>query len=416
MEAILGYLIALMLSMLSLAGFATWAKAGVTNVQTAAAASQMLVFDKAALQFVQDEAATLVAQATASVPVSVTPTMLVNGGYLPAGFSATNVFGQTWLLQVLQPTPNNLQALVTSQGGRAITDTRQLVQIAAQAGAQGGFVPYAGQNGDPTMVSSRAYGAYGAWQVPLANYTNPGSGRLASLLAFTGAQANSGYLYRVQVPGHPELNRMQTSIDMAGNDVNNARRVTANTSLTSGGETYLTNTGSPGSACNVDTSARRSTTGTGFVICSGGIWQPVGTAVANVYEGMWCGNLGQIATSGANIGYVCKGNRYVSLNSALGNLSITRKIENVTDGMTYAKDTCPGGTPWAMYTPKQQMVNITGSVMPPIEGTYFNINDYGTYWYAQASAMSPAAWYSGNDVGAIGGQLVGTVTTGCYYP
>ncbi|MNT46427.1 hypothetical protein D3C72_1830680 [compost metagenome] len=167
----------------------------------------MLVFDKAALQFVQDEAATLVAQATASVPVSVTPAMLVNGGYLPAGFSVTNVFGQTWLLQVMQPTPNNLQALVTSQGGRAITDTRQLVQIAAQAGAQGGFVPYAGQNGDPTMVPTRAYGAYGAWQVPLANYTNPGSGRLASLLAFTGAQANNGYLYRVQVPGAPELNQ-----------------------------------------------------------------------------------------------------------------------------------------------------------------------------------------------------------------
>lgn len=415
MEAILGYLVALMLSMLSIAGFATWAKAGVTNVQTAAAASQMLVFDKAALQFVQDEAATLAAQATASVPVSVTPAMLLNGGYLPAGFSATNVFGQTWLLQVLQPTPNTLQALVTSQGGRPITDTRQLVQIAAQAGAQGGFVPYPGQNGDPTMVASNAYGAYGAWQVPLANYTNPGSGRLASLLAFTGTQANNGYLYRVQVPGHPELNRMQTSIDMGGNDVNNARRVSATTALTSNGETYITNTAAPGSTCNVEPSTRRSGTGTGFVICFGGVWQPIGTAVANIYEGMACINSGQLATGATNVGYICKGNRYVSLNNALGNMSVTRKYDNVTDGMTFGKDYCPGGTAWALYTPKQQMVNITGSVMPPIEGTYFAMNDYGTYWYAQASAMSPAAWYSGNDIGAIGGQLVGTVTTGCMF-
>ncbi|UIF89236.1 shufflon system plasmid conjugative transfer pilus tip adhesin PilV [Cupriavidus sp. UYPR2.512] len=415
MEAILGYLVALMLSMLSLAGFTTWAKAGVTNVQTAAAASQMLVFDKAALQFVQDESATLVAQATASVPVNVTPAMLINGGYLPAGFSATNVFGQTWLLQVLQPTPNNLQALVTSQGGRPITDTRQLVQIAAQAGAQGGFVPYAGQNGDPTMVANRAYGAYGAWQVPLANYTNPGSGRLASLLAFTGAQANNGYLYRVQVPGHPELNRMQTSIDMGGNDVSNAARVTATTALTSSGDTYLTSTGAPGTACGVETSSRRSTTGTGHVICSGGIWQSVGTAVANIYEGLWCGNNGQIATSATNVGYVCKGNRYIALNSALGSMTVTRKIENVTDGMWIAKDNCPTGSAWALYTPKQQMINISGNVLPPIQGVYFWLNDYGTHWYAQASAVSTAAWYSGNDVGAIGGQLVGTVTTGCSY-
>ncbi|AAP86092.1 Shufflon system plasmid conjugative transfer pilus tip adhesin PilV (plasmid) [Cupriavidus necator H16] len=415
MEAILGYLIALMLSMLSFAGFVTWAKAGVTNVQTAAAASQMLVFDKAALQFVQDEAATLVAQATPSVPVNITPAMLINGGYLPAGFSATNVFGQTWLLQVLQPTPNNLQALVTSQGGRAITDTRQLVQIAAQAGAQGGFVPYAGQNGDPTMVANRAYGAYGAWQVPLANYTNPGSGRLASLLAFTGVQANNGYLYRAQVPGHPELNRMQTSIDMAGNDVNNAGRVTATTALTSQGDTYLTSTGAPGTACAVDTSTRRSTSGTGHVICSGGIWQAVGTAVANIFEGLGCGNNGQIATSATNVGYVCKGNRYITLNNALGNMNVTRKFENVTDGMTFPKDNCPGGTAWAMYTPKQEMVNITGNVIPPIQGTFFSMNDNGTFWYAQASAISPAAWYSGNDTGALGGQLVGTVTTGCTF-
>ncbi|CAG9165713.1 shufflon system plasmid conjugative transfer pilus tip adhesin PilV [Cupriavidus pinatubonensis] len=415
MESIVGYLIALMLSMLSLAGFATWAKAGVTNVQTAAAASQMLVFDKAALQYVQDQAATLVAQATATVPVSVTPAMLASGGYLPTGFSATNVFGQTWLLQVLQPTANNLQALVTTQGGRAITDTRQLVQIAAQAGAQGGFVPYAGQNGDPTMVPTNAYGAYGAWQVPLASFTNPGSGRLASLLAFTGAQANNGYLYRVQVPGHPELNKMQTAIDMGGNDLNSAGRVTANTALTSTSDTYLTSTGTPNAACSVDTSARRSSTGTGFVICSAGIWQPVGTAVANVTDGTWCGTNGQIATNGANVGYICKGNRYVALNNAVGSLVATRKVDNVTDGMTFAKDNCPGGTPWALYTSKQQMMNITGSVMPPIEGTYFAMNDGGWYWYAQASAISPAAWYSGNDVGAIGGQLVGTVTTGCIY-
>ncbi|MNT35882.1 hypothetical protein D3C72_1719290 [compost metagenome] len=151
------------------------------------------------------------------------------------------------------------------------------------------------------------------------------------------------------------------------------------------------------------------------MICFGGIWQPIGTAVTNVTDGTWCGNNGQLATSGTNVGYICKGNRYVALTNGLGNLSITRKFENVSDGMTFSKDNCPGGTAWAMYTPRQEMVNITGTVMPPIQGTYFSVNDYGTYWYAQASAMSPAAWYSGNDTGALGGQLLGTVTTGCMY-
>ena len=48
----------------------------------------------------------------------------------------------------------------------------------------------------------------------MTNFTNPGSGHLVSLLAFTGVSANNSYLYRVQVPGHPELNNMQTDLGM----------------------------------------------------------------------------------------------------------------------------------------------------------------------------------------------------------
>ena len=214
MDAVVGYIIALTLSMLGVVGFEGWAKIGVQNVQTAAAASQLLVFDKAASQYVQDNASVLASTATSAVPVTVTPAMLVTAGYLPGGFSGTNPFGQTWQLQVLQPTSGHLQSLVTSQGGRAISNVTQLLQIAAQAGAQGGFVPYANQSGDATMSPANAYGAFGAWKISLANYANPGAGHIASLLAFTGAQANSSYLYRVAVPGQPQLNAMQTDLSM----------------------------------------------------------------------------------------------------------------------------------------------------------------------------------------------------------
>lgn len=197
--------------MLGIVGFIPWAKMGVTNVQTAAIASQQLIVDKAVSLYVQDNAAAIAAQ---TPPVTITIAMLTTANYLPAGFSATNSYGQTWEAQVLQPTPGELQTLVTSQGGRAITNTQQLVQIAAQSGAQGGFVPYANQAGDPTMTPTNAYGAYGSWKLALTGYTNPGSGHLASLLAFSGAQANSNYLYRVSVPGQPQLNDMQTDLGL----------------------------------------------------------------------------------------------------------------------------------------------------------------------------------------------------------
>ncbi|RKP47557.1 shufflon system plasmid conjugative transfer pilus tip adhesin PilV [Trinickia fusca] len=326
MDAILGYIVALTLSMLGVAGFTTWARLGVANVQTAATAGQMLTFDKAAQQYVQDNGSTIAALATATAPVTITPAMLIAAGYLPNGFSPTNVFGQTWQLQVLQPSAGQLQSLVTSQGGTPISNTRQLVQIAAQAGAQGGFVPYANQAGDASMSPTTANGAYGGWKLPLANYTNPGSGHLASLLAFTNMQSSNAYLYRVAVPGHPELNTMQTALNMGTHDVDNAANVNAtgvdvqnpngtptvmvgNTKLTSvgsqailqadGGTVLTTSAGSSaplsagdissdgtvagnyiqpngivaaGQACAPNGTMAKS--GTGPIFCKSGVWQP----------------------------------------------------------------------------------------------------------------------------------------------
>ena len=103
MDAILGYMIAIALSLLSVGQFYQWQASGMTNVQTAAAASQQVIYNKAAAQYVQDNGTSIAAIATPTVPVTITTAMLISSGYLPNGFSTTNVFGQTWQLQVLQP-------------------------------------------------------------------------------------------------------------------------------------------------------------------------------------------------------------------------------------------------------------------------------------------------------------------------
>ncbi|WP_321935270.1 shufflon system plasmid conjugative transfer pilus tip adhesin PilV [Paraburkholderia sp. J8-2] len=212
MESIVAVLIAGIISMLSVKGFVNWVDQGMQNVQVAATSGQMLQFDNAATQYIQDNSSTLVAT-TVGAASSVSATTLVNAGYLPQGFTGTNPFKQTWELQVSQPVSGQLQGVVTSQGGNAIPTANELVKIAAQVGAQGGFIPYANQAGS-TMQATNAYGAYGSWQVPMAAYTNPGSGHLASLLSFNANSGNSEYLYRVQVAGHPELNAMQTNMSM----------------------------------------------------------------------------------------------------------------------------------------------------------------------------------------------------------
>jgi len=216
MDAILSIMAATVISMLNIAGLMVWVIVSATNVQTAMTASHMRVWDAGALKYVQDFASTIGATATATTPVTVTTAMMnAAGNYLPVGYSGVNPFGQTLELQVLQPSAGVLQALVSSQGGRSISDSKQLVQIAAQA--QAGFVPYANQGGNANLSGSNAYGAFGAWgPISLAHFTNPGSGHLADLLSFSGAsnQANNMYLYRVAVPGQPQLANMQTDLGL----------------------------------------------------------------------------------------------------------------------------------------------------------------------------------------------------------
>ena len=59
MDAIIGFIAALTLSLLSMAGFAKYADMGVRNIQTSAIASQGRVIDQAAAQYVQDNACLL---------------------------------------------------------------------------------------------------------------------------------------------------------------------------------------------------------------------------------------------------------------------------------------------------------------------------------------------------------------------
>lgn len=232
MDALLATVIAIVLSLMGVSTFVYYARLGTDAIVNAATASQLAIFNKAAQQYVSDNGAIIAGQASATTPVTVTAAMLSTAGYLPLGYLPTNPYGQTWQLQVLQPTAGQLQSLVTSQGTSTIPSTA-LVLIAAQSGAQGGFIPYANQGADKTMTPANAYGALGAWKVSMTGYTNPGSGHLASLLAFGSTQTNNSYLYRVPVPTRPELNAMQTDLGMSGVDgtkhsVNGADVVNAN--------------------------------------------------------------------------------------------------------------------------------------------------------------------------------------------
>lgn len=198
-----------------------------TQVNQAAADHNKTVAD-AATKYTKDNYAAILATATSSSPAVITVPMLKSTGYLTSSVTDQNPYGQTYEIRALQPVANKLETLIVTLGGETIPEM-DLRRIAQVSGARGGYIS--------STNTAVATGSYGGWQMPLANYgTSPGAGHLATALFFDDGALVSDYLYRNAVAGHPEFNRMNTAIDMNGNNINNAGTVNA-TTLNATGDT-----------------------------------------------------------------------------------------------------------------------------------------------------------------------------------
>lgn len=206
------------------------------RVRTTATAQQMQVFAKATQAYIKDNYAYLttggngIVPATPTAPAVITLAMLKDTihpesgqtsptRYLPTGFQDKNGHQQTLCALVLQPKPNELYALVVTEGGEAINDV-DLSLLAASMGAAGGGI-YA-------RNPSLARGTLGKWEFNLAtdpvgqNFKNvpisctghplsltPGHPLMALWFAEDPA---ADFLHRNEVAGHPELNTLQTDL------------------------------------------------------------------------------------------------------------------------------------------------------------------------------------------------------------
>ncbi|MCX8957035.1 shufflon system plasmid conjugative transfer pilus tip adhesin PilV [Erwinia psidii] len=169
----------------------------------------------------------------AGAPVSVTPAMLKNTGFLEQGFSETTTDGQGYQAVLIRNSTNTdqLQGMVYTQGGTALPFLA-LRQISMDiTSGMGGYIWTAGV----------ATGAAGGWSVPLSGFgVSTTQGHIAALLTADElgvARGESDRLYRFSVTGKPDLNTMHTSIDMGGNNLNNTGTVNAVTGTFSGSVT-----------------------------------------------------------------------------------------------------------------------------------------------------------------------------------
>ncbi|EAA8947187.1 shufflon system plasmid conjugative transfer pilus tip adhesin PilV [Salmonella enterica] len=180
---------------------------------------------------------TLLAASTATRPAVITTAMLKNTGFLSGGFSNTNSNGQKMQAYVVRNAQNPalLQAMVVSAGG-APFPLKALIQMASEITT--GFGGYVDDG-------KTATGALRVWKIPLSDYgAASGNGHIAILLStdeLSGAAEDTDRLYRFQVNGRPDLNKMHTSIDMGGNNLDSAGTVSGqqgnfSLSVTAGGD------------------------------------------------------------------------------------------------------------------------------------------------------------------------------------
>ncbi|MCX2694505.1 shufflon system plasmid conjugative transfer pilus tip adhesin PilV [Pseudomonas sp. DCB_CB] len=212
------------------------------NVKSAADHGKLI--SEAAAKYIEGNYSALVSVATPTTPAVITTTMLKNTNFLSSAVADKNGYGQGYQVLVIEPSANRLEALITTTGGQAIREM-SLRDIARNLGGKGGFI----SNND----TANATGNYGAWKVPLSTYsTAPGGGHIAMALFFDNGNLTNDYLNRSAVAGHPEVNRMNTSIDLNSNNLNNVATIAATTANVTGTTTTanatVTGTTSTGTA------------------------------------------------------------------------------------------------------------------------------------------------------------------------
>ena len=223
---------------------------GSVWMEQASAASHLRMVAEAFEGYASLHETELLAEAGQASGPSVTLEDLAREGFLPQGFAATNLWNQDYVLHVRKielsfqaegteggdgsdddaQTISRLALVVLTSGGRGSVydaDNATFLNVhvpgaAARAGVHAGYIP--GRDRDGVTASDLVSGQ-GSYVLPLADLgiASPGPGHLGAYLVLGAREESSSdnFLHRVTVPGRPELNQMETVLDMTGNAIVN---------------------------------------------------------------------------------------------------------------------------------------------------------------------------------------------------
>ena len=215
-----GALLALGLLGIMVAGFAAWDRGRSLERRGEVAAAELAVLADAVAAFVQGDLPAALALAPGEIGLAA----LRAAGSLPPGFGERSALGRPWRVLALGAGAGAGAIDVVVTEGLAAGDppAPPAAVLAAAGTVRLGMV---GADA-PTRLRGLALDAdVSAFQAAFGGA--PAAGALASLERFDADTVYGGQLYRGAVPGFPELNRMNTDLDMGGFDISDADNVGA---------------------------------------------------------------------------------------------------------------------------------------------------------------------------------------------
>lgn len=220
----LGALVALMVLLPSLYALVDF---GLTEMKKRAVAQHLTEVTDAAVSYGRKHYNALIDQSTPTSGPTIGIEDLRREQFLSDNFNTLNPWRQSYTIYSREPKEGELQLVILTQGGLGHEPERpefaNKVVPSTAALAKGGFIP-TGLNGQPT---GSLQGAYNAWRLDLAamSIPSPEAGHLGAVTNLSSFDVGHDYLYRVEVPGHPELNEMWTELDMTDHAIERVKEI-----------------------------------------------------------------------------------------------------------------------------------------------------------------------------------------------
>ena len=203
---------------------------GITEVKKRAVADHLSRVVTAAQVYSRVNYDSLLTTTTASAGPAITVEDLRDANLVPQGFGDHNAWGQSYAITFRQPVAGELQSLVLTTGGRGHSASDPAFAnavVPSTAALAGGFAGYIPTGTVPGQSTGTLRGSFGGFVMDLSalGINNPGPGHLGAIINLTAQDMAQDFLYRVKVPGHPELNAMTTELDMTDHAITGVKEL-----------------------------------------------------------------------------------------------------------------------------------------------------------------------------------------------